>query len=491
MKKRILNIILIGAIGLTSLNCTDLIEDVSPDALPENSQTLTDVTILERLLVNTYQTMPVGQESFIQSMMSDEARIASTNNGSGVFLWGRTFTSQDANVEALWNDSYRTVFTANKVLDNIDNVTNNGANGLNKNQIKAEALGMRAFAHFIVLKNFSPKYSPTALGCAYMKSANIENIYDTPPRSNMQTSYQNVLSDLNAALALNPTNNLNMRMSKDALNAIKGLVYLEMGDNANAITFTTAAIGSRVLKGGPENNPLAPTKQTEITNIWTDPITGTGTSGPGYVANPIDGSEVIFQQINIAGAVSFNMGALYRSPSLGTFWNASTTLKTKYNAGDYRIAAYYRTFGTPSSLSTVFNKYFGPATTPGIANIKAIRLAEMILARAEAKAKSGDLAGAFADYSLIRVSRNAGTSVAFTSTQDAIDKILDEKFREFPLEGKRMIDLKRNGKTVTRLLTDTTVAYPNTSFPNVDKMTLPIPYSEIFANPNMQQNVGW
>ncbi|WP_411811431.1 RagB/SusD family nutrient uptake outer membrane protein [Chryseobacterium scophthalmum] len=476
MKKRILNIILIGAIGLTSLNCTDLLEDVSPDALPENSQTLTDVTVLERLLINTYQTMPVGQESFVQALMSDEARIASTNNGSGVFLWGRTFTSQDGDVEALWNNSYRTIFTANKVLDNIDNVTNNGVNGLSKNQIKAEALGMRAFTHFIILKNFSPKYSPTALGCAYVKSANIENIYDTPPRSNMQTSYQNVLSDLNAALALNPTNTLNMRMSKDALNAIKSLVYLEMGDNPNAITFATAAIGTRALK----------TTQTDITNLWTDPITGAGN-----ISNAVDGSEVILQQINIAGAVNFNMGALYRSPSLGTFWNASTTLKTKYNAGDYRIAAYYRTFGSGTTTTTVFNKYYGPTANPGVSNIKAIRLAEIILARAEAKAKSGDLAGAFTDYALVRTARNAGASIAFTSTQDGIDKILEERFREFPLEGKRMIDLKRNGKTVTRLSTDTTVAYPNTSFPNVDKMTLPIPYSEIFANPNMQQNVGW
>jgi hypothetical protein len=476
MKKRILNIILIGAIGLTSLNCTDLLEDTNPDALQENSQTLKDVTILERLLINTYQTMPVGQESFVQAMMSDEVRIASTNNGSGVFLWGRTFTSQDADVETLWNNSYRTVFTANKVLDNIDNVTNNGANGLSKNQIKAEALGMRAFAHFIILKNFSPKYSPTALGCAYIKSANSENVYDTPPRSNMQDSYQNVLSDLNAALALNPSNTLNMRMSKDALNAIKSLVYLEMGDNPNAITFATAAIGTRLLK----------TTQTDITNIWTDPISGAGT-----ISNNVDGNEVILQQINIAGAASLTMGALYRTPSLGVLWNASTTIKAKYNAGDFRIAAYYRTFGTPTSLTTVYNKYYGPTATPGIANVKAIRLAEMILARAEAKAKTGDLAGAFTDYALVRTARNAGTSAAFTSTQDAIDNILDERFRELPLEGKRLIDLKRNGKTVTRSSFDTTAAYPNTSFPNVDKMTLPIPYSEIFANPNIQQNVGW
>ncbi len=476
MKKRILNILLLGTLGLTSLNCTDLLEDVSPDALPENSQTLTDINNLERLLINTYQTMPIGRDAFIQSLMTDEARIATSNNGSGVFLWSRAFTSQDDDVEALWNGAYRTIFTANKVLDNIDNVTNNGVNSLSKNQIKAEALGMRAFMHFLILKDFSPKYNPTALGCAYVKTADISHLYDTPPRDNMQVSYQNVLNDLNAALALNPSNTLNMRLSRDAINAIKSLVYLEMGDNANAITFATTAIGTRTLKS----------TQADITNLWTDPI-----SGAGSISNSIDGSEVILQQINIAGAVNFNMGGLYRSPSLGVFWNTSTTLKSKYNTGDFRIAAYYRTFGTATSTTTQFNKYYGPAATPGVANIKAIRLSEIILARAEAKAKTGDLTGAFNDYALVRTARNAGASLAFTSTQDAIDKILDERFRELPLEGKRLIDLKRNNKTVVRLSSDATGNYPNTSFPDVQKMTLPIPYAEIFANPNMQQNPGW
>lgn len=479
MKNRIFNILLLGTLGLTALNCTDLLEDVSPDALPENTQTLSDINNLERLLLNTYQTMPVGQDAFIQSLMTDEARIATTNNGSGVFLWSRAFTSQDGDVESLWNSLYRTVFTANKVLDNIDNVTNTGANGLSKNQIKAEALGMRAFMHFLILKDFSPKYNPTALGCAYIKTANIDNLYDKPARDNMQVSYQNVLSDLNAALALNPTNTYNMRMSKDALNAIKGLVYLEMGDNANAISFTTAAIGSRVLKAS----------QTEITNIWTDPITNAGTNSNS--TSTVDGSEVIFQQINIAGSVSFNMGALYRTPALGVYWNASTTLKSKYTSGDYRIAAYFRSFGSALTTSTVFNKYYGPSATPGVSNVKTIRLAEIILSRAEARAKSGDLVGAFTDYALVRTARNAGTSIAFTSSQDAVDKILDERFRELPLEGKRLTDLKRNDKTVVRLSSDATGNYPNTSFPNVDKMTLPIPYAEIFANPNMKQNTGW
>lgn len=473
MKKTYLKIILFLTLGISTLNsCTKLLEDVNPDSLVINEQTLSDINNLERLMLNTYQVMPVGGDIYIQSMMTDEVKIASSNNGSGVFLWGRTFTSQDGNVQSLWNSAYRTIFTSNKILDNIDNVTNNGVNGLSKNQIKAEALGMRAFGHFLILKDFSPKYSPNALGCAYVKSAKIENLYDIPARLDMQTSYQNVLKDLDDAIALNPTNTHNKRISLGALKALKALVYLEIGDYVKCIDFSTQALAGKALK----------TTAADIANLWIDPIASSGLNTAS-----VDGSEVIFQQINIAGSVSTNMGGSYRSPSLGFFWNVGNTLLSKYNTSDYRYGAYYKT----SSGNMIHYKYYGPSATPGVANIKIIRTAEMYLVRAEAKAKSGDLAGAFSDYSVVRTARNAGVSIAFTSVQDAIDKILDEKARECALEGKRLIDLKRNDKIVVRLASDATTAYPNTSFPNVNKMTLPIPYAETFANPNMVQNADW
>ena len=473
MKKNFLKyIILTSFVSLTQISCTNLLEDESVDALVIDETTLSDIRNLERLLLNSYQTMPVGAEAFIQSMMTDEVRIAASNNGSGVFLWSRAITSQDANVQGLWNSTYRTIFTANKVLDNIDNVTNDGANSLSKNQIKAEALGMRAFGHYMILKDFSPKYDPAALGCAYVTTGAIENLYDLPARENMQQSYQKVLADLDAAIALTPSNTLNKRMSLSALRALKSLVYLEIGDYTNTITFATQALTGKALKN----------TSTDIANLWLDPIANAGLN-----SSAVDGSEVIFQQINIAGSVNTNMGGNYRSPSLGFFWYVGNTSYSKYSAGDYRLNAYFRTSGG----NLIHYKYYGPTATPGVANIKIIRTAEMLLVRAEAKAKSGDLTGAFTDYTTVRTARNAGVSTAFTTLQDAVDKILDEKVRECLLEGKRLTDLKRNNKTVVRLSSDATTAYPSTSFPDVQKMTLPIPFSEIFANPNMVQNPSW
>ncbi|WP_336689145.1 MULTISPECIES: RagB/SusD family nutrient uptake outer membrane protein [unclassified Chryseobacterium] len=475
MKNRFFkNILLLSSVFLLTAtsSCTNLLEDESKDALVIDEATLSDINNLDRVLLNSYQTMPVGSDAFIQSMMTDEVRIAPSNNGSGVFLWSRAITSQDSNIQALWNSLYRTIFTANKVLDNIDKVTNDGANGLSKNQIKAEALGMRAFGHFLVLKDFSPKYNPTALGCAYVTTGAIENLYDIPARDNMQVSYQKVLADLDAAIALNPSNTLNKRMSLSALRALKALVYLEIGDYANSVTFATQSLTGKSLK----------TTAADIANLWIDPISGAGSN-----SSAVDGSEVIFQQINIAGSVNTTMGGNYRSPSLGFFWYVANTSFSKYASTDFRVNSYFKT----SSGNLIHYKYYGPSATPGVANIKIIRTAEMMLVRAEARAKSGDLAGAFTDYAAVRTARNAGASVAFTSLQDAVDKILDEKARECILEGKRLTDLKRNNKTVVRLSSDATTAYPNTSFPDVQKMTLPIPYSEIFANPNMVQNPSW
>ncbi|WP_435522778.1 hypothetical protein [Chryseobacterium indoltheticum] len=60
MKKYINRILLGSILGLTTISCTDLLEDVNPDALPETPETLTDIRNLQQLLNNTYQTMPLA-----------------------------------------------------------------------------------------------------------------------------------------------------------------------------------------------------------------------------------------------------------------------------------------------------------------------------------------------------------------------------------------------------------------------------------------------
>lgn len=71
-----------------------------------------------------------------------------------------------------------------------------------KNLVKAEALGMRALAHYYLLVAFSPTYNSSALGCAYVTSS---DDYIMPSRLSMKDSYDKVNADLDQAIALFPT----------------------------------------------------------------------------------------------------------------------------------------------------------------------------------------------------------------------------------------------------------------------------------------------
>lgn len=80
-----------------------------------------------------------------------------------------------------------------------------------------------------------------------------------------------------------------------------------------------------------------------------------------------------------------------------------------------------------------------------------IRWAEIVLNRAEAKAKLGDIAGALADVNVIR--RRAGIptlDAVPAGYTDILDVVLDERRMELCFEGHRAIDVYRNGRDLDR-----------------------------------------
>ncbi len=130
-----------------------------------------------------------------------------------------------------------------------------------------------------------------------------------------------------------------------------------------------------------------------------------------------------------------------------------------------------------------------------MANGKIFRTAEMYLIRAEARAELGKLTGATGadgDINTLRANRIAGyVNVSYTSKQQAIDDILLERFKELAYEGHRFFDLKRRSLPVTRLAVDAPSAQGTTLAANDFRFVLPIPLSEITANPILQQNPGY
>ena len=250
-------------------------------------------------------------------------------------------------------------------------------------------------------------------------------------------------------------------------------------DYANAAAFATEYIAAF---------PLA--SRTNFPLIWKD----------------ANNSEVAFK-LSRTTTAGGRIGALYRGTSanaanIGTItWRPTQALLNAYDqVNDVRYGAYFfdepllKAISSRTIHSVLINKYAG--TTYGtptelLADAKVFRTGEMYLIRAEARAETGDLTGATADINTLRAARiNNYTNASFTTKGDAIDAVMSERFKELPYEGHRFFDAKRRNLPITRLAVDaqgTALTLPSGNF----RFILPIPNSEIQANPLMVQNPGY
>ncbi|BBQ07017.1 RagB/SusD family nutrient uptake outer membrane protein [Elizabethkingia anophelis] len=474
MKKIRYFIIGLSLAGALVTSCNNMLDQTNPN-LADQNEVIKTLDGLEAINRGFYLNLPTSLNYYMPSLITDEfvyPSVAGQNLGGGLgeYLWEYspgTVTDRD-DTGGLYRGFYNVIKRANITLENIDGIQTTDT--AKKNLVKAEALGMRALAHYYLLVAFSPTYNSSALGCAYVTSS---DDYIMPSRLSMKDSYDKVNADLDQAIALFPTTlpagyggvSGNNRITKAALYATKAKVALEIGNYDVAISNATSAIGSRTLVASADFNKL-----------WDD-------------SN--DFQEVILKQSNISGAGNVPGQLIYNTQGQ-VQWTASATLRNKYTTTDVRGKLFLNA-GTRGFLPSkyILPNSSGVKPTRGMADVKLLRIADMYLIRAEAYAQKGDLISSFNDYKLLRDARLAGASVAFTSKQDALDNILDERGRELCYEGSRLNDLKRMRKTIKRVAADSRPGMTQLEFTNVDQMTLPIPQAEMFANPNMKQNVGW
>lgn len=152
--------------------------------------------------------------------------------------------------DKLVNDSYYTTIyeligqVANPVIKQAD--TAEGDATLAK-RVKAEALTLRAYLHYLLVKNYADAYDPataeTQLALAYAFENNDPS--QTPIQLTMKQYYDNILADIKAAKELNalqnPSNN-RMRISNAALYAVEALVNMEVRNYSAAKTAAEASI---------------------------------------------------------------------------------------------------------------------------------------------------------------------------------------------------------------------------------------------------------
>ncbi|MDH5591062.1 MAG: RagB/SusD family nutrient uptake outer membrane protein, partial [Gemmatimonadota bacterium] len=212
-------------------------------------------------------------------------------------------------------------------------------------------------------------------------------------------------------------------------------------------------------------------------------------TGQAYLDQFVSGgsNEAIFeiQNTDTDNFGSDALGGMYRASGYGDYLPARDLLNL-IDPADLRM----QMFVVDPLLTGIYashrvNKW---PTRSNTDNIPVIRLSEVYLNRAEARARSGDDPGAQADLNLIR-QRGLASAPAVTATGQALlDEIALERRVELSYEGHRIHDLMRNKMDINRVDVTGDVAFM--AYP-CNFCILPIPQAETDTNPNITQNAGY
>ena len=433
-------------------------------------------------LIGAYSSIERSSLILFNSVLSDELKTAGEFYNSGtVHEWN--FGASDVGIRDNYQvmpPYYRVIDRVNRVLVALPNsiksspTTTNIADSTLKATIKAECLFLRAFAHFELYRFFSNSSNATDLAMPYVVTP---SLVAKLPRITVKEYFEKLVKDIQDASVSIPKATLTTgdrnRANDIALAGLIARVALYIKDYPTAIAATTAYI-----------NAFPVSTRTTFPSIWNPTISSTESAWilPGY-----------------------SLGSLFRASNntniIGTItWIQSEKLRTTFDsANDIRYNNYFlysaslRTANRPYRLIKKFEGTGSNTTTDNVLPVKVFRTAEMLLIRAEAYAESGDLVKAANDLNLLRSNRILNyTNIIFTDKNDAINQIMNERFKELCFEGHRMFDLKRRSLPVIRNDNDLPSPGIAKTLPAGNfRFVLPIYLTEILANPNIKQNDGY
>jgi hypothetical protein len=464
--KRLQIILLIAIItGLSS--CGEDLLNINPSsALPPDAaiQTVSD---METIMIGVYaqlQDADLYGRYFILTpdVMSDDVKQNASANRAKEWAEYGGFREHFI-PSGIWTEGFEAILRANTII-NADLEVPASVQDF-ANQLRGEAYAIRALMHFDLVRIFAQHYGFTADNSH--PGIPIVTEFDQnsePTRATVQQVYDQVIADFQQALNLMNENRGPGFFSPEAARGLLARVYLYQSNWSQAEALATEVINS-------PNVSLTP--GDSYVSTWMS----NGTS-----------PDAIFDVVNLTtdNVGSDALGRMYINEGYGDYLPSKDVTDIIDARGtDIRSGL----FKEDPTLAGVYapirvNKF--PAID-GSDNTPVVRLAEMYMIRAEARAMTGNEDGAIEDLMTIRRRSWADAPDVTATGQALLDEIEEEKRIELMFEGHRLWELMRKKRDVVR--TDCTapadvctITYPN------DRFILPIPDSETNANPNIQQN---
>jgi tetratricopeptide (TPR) repeat protein len=387
-----------------------------------------------------------------------------------------------------WASLYKTISNANFAIQNIPGA--NITDMVLKNDFLAQAYAMRALAYFYAVRVWGdvPVYLEPV--DSFEKG---EYKARTPKN---EVLIQVILPDLKKAESLiNPANVERKRISRYAIFAIMADVYMWLEDYENADQTLEKIVGNQTYNFQANMADLKKTFVELLNNRESD--NNDPTKDEYGVVN-----ELIFViHQNSAEAGLNNFSRIWQVLGFGTGEGSavvlSPALQTKYeqakNSGDIRFDNYLMPAKSDPASPLQVHKYIANGTRIHYTEMKNCQMAypiyrftDVLLMQAEVKAnldKWQDALNILSSTVRTRAGVQASTRPlsSFSSRNELINYILDEKQLEQAGEGKRWFDLVRTKKVVE-------VMNPINGISKESQALFPIHQSIIDQNSELNQN---
>lgn len=447
--------------GLITFSCNVL--DQEPELQISDERSITNLSGATSALFGAYNQLQGVYQGRLQRV-SDVSGDVSQSIGTWDFYREMdTYAVSADNTELLdlWTFIYRTVNQSNNLIAEIPNIQ---ATQVQKDNILGEAYFLRGLSFFDAARVWGGVpgvFGELGVPLPLTPARGVDET-SFPKRASLQDTYAQVKSDLDEALRLLPENQANNaatrgRATKSAARALLSRLHLYLGQWTEAEARATEVINDSKFSLIPYASIYSSDNSNE--SIFEVQFNNADQSGLRFWYVP--------------GALG-GRGELAANANFYASFSNDDVRKTLFGR-DNVVEVWY-----PSKYIRAGN----------IDNAHVLRIAEMHLNRAEARAKkaSPDMAGAKADLDLIRNRAGLGEYLSDIPMLEAIER---ERRWEFYAEGHIFFDLVRTGRALTVLQNVERKNGPAVNLTSANRQVMPIPRRDIDANPNLVQNQGY
>lgn len=486
MKHKIVQYILFPAcVALVLCSCTKLLDKMPvTQIVTKTDSTSITATDAENLIAGCYDAetgYAYGLEfNVLDRITNGDVRsdncYAGGDNPDNIAIDLFKSNALNGNIARDWSDAYGIIGVINIAIAQVEKCTDPALTAVRKNQILGEARFMRAFTYFDLVRLYGRV--PVMLNPVDQKNSETLIKSTLVPQSSVDTVYQAILNDLWFARQNVQDDNVPATkeiITKGAVNSILAKVYATM-----------------------------PTPNWDSVAYYCDQVIPDYALVPSYSYlwdnNHKNNSESIWEFNYVGWSVVGNwIPSQFIGPGWKKFETPTNDLVNAFEADNdsVRLSASiaFVNYGWSDPYwknvnnYPIVSKYNDPNN--GTNDFYAIRLADILLLRAEAYNAKGDLINAAKLVNQVRARVKLGPVTA--ASQDGMASVIaNERRLELAFEGQRWFDLLRTGKAITVMNAQKDANGNNLNY-NVQPYMLvyPIPQTQLDLNALLTQNPGY